>query len=369
MSNSTMKNNIIIHLLKVILLTVICNIGYSLENKIIFKINNKAFTTIDYDFRIQYLDFVGNNQNLDKETVLSDFISANLFYENFIARKNNNIKKIEIKIEEIYNNIYEINKKNEKKYDYEINKKNILRNIKIDYYRKLILEEVLNTNINNLNISIKDIDLLYDIKISYINFNNGKTKNLYDKILNLDNINKENIQKFLKNNNVNFFIKEKEIINIDKIDLRIKNNILSNNNFFVLDINNKISIIFIEKKFETFESIIVELFSVRSDNILNEEILSCENLLSNNNLNLVSKEYKYKNLNNELKNNLVNINDYYLFNNNNENIYVVLCDIKFDKQILKNLNFNKLINSNVSSIEKKLINKFSKMYNLILINA
>ena len=47
-----MKNNIIIYLIKVILLTFICNIGYSLENKIIFKINNKAFTTIDYDFRI-----------------------------------------------------------------------------------------------------------------------------------------------------------------------------------------------------------------------------------------------------------------------------------------------------------------------------
>ena len=166
-----MKNNIIIYLIKVLLLTFICNIGYSLENKIIFKINNKAFTTIDYDFRIQYLDFVGNNQNLDKEIVLNDFISANLFYENFVARKNFNIKEIEIKIEEIYNNIFETNKKNEKKYDYENNKNNILRNIKIDYYRKLILEEILNTNINNFNISIKDIDLLYDIKISYINFN------------------------------------------------------------------------------------------------------------------------------------------------------------------------------------------------------
>ncbi len=364
-----MKNKIKIYLLKVILLTFICNIGYSLENKIIFKINNKAFTTIDYDFRIQYLDFVGNNQSLDKEIVLNDFISANLFYENFIARKDYNIKEIEKKIEEIYNNIFEINKKNKKIYKYEINKKNILRNIKIDYYRKIILEQTLNTNINNFNISIKDIDLLYDIKISYINFNDGKTKNLYNRILNLDNINFDNIQKFLKQNEINFFIKQKEIINIDKIDLRIKNNILSNNNFFVLDINNKISLIFIEKKFETFESIIVNLFSVRSESTLNDEILSCQNLLNNNNLNILSKEYKYKDLNNELKNNLVNINDYYLFNNNSENIYVVLCDIKFDKKILENLNFNKLINSNVSSIEKKLINKFSKMYNLILINA
>ena len=34
----------------------------SLENKIIFKINDKAFTTLDYEKRIQYLDFVGNNK-------------------------------------------------------------------------------------------------------------------------------------------------------------------------------------------------------------------------------------------------------------------------------------------------------------------
>ena len=36
------------------------------ENKIIFKINDKAYTSLDYEKRIKYLDFVGNNENLNK---------------------------------------------------------------------------------------------------------------------------------------------------------------------------------------------------------------------------------------------------------------------------------------------------------------
>ena len=52
---------------------------FGTENKIIFKINNKAFTTLDYVQRLEYLDFVGNNQDLDKDTIINDYISANLF--------------------------------------------------------------------------------------------------------------------------------------------------------------------------------------------------------------------------------------------------------------------------------------------------
>ena len=351
-------------------LLFVFNISQAVENNIIFKIKDKAFTKVDYELRVQYLDFVGSNQYLNKETILSDFISANLFYEHFLTKKNYNIKELEIKIEEIFTNIYYTNIDNNKKYKYEINKSNILKNIKIDYYRKLILEEILNTNINNISVSSKDIDLLYNINISYINFSNENSKELYERIINLEEINIDTVQDLLKKNNINFFIKQKEVINnIDKIDSRIKKNILSNNNLFILDNKNEYSIIFIDKKFETFESIIVNLFSIRSDSKLDNQILNCKNLSNNNNLETINKEYKYENLNEELKNNLINVNDYILFNNNNENIYIVLCDIKFDQNILQNYNFNKLINSNVSSIEKKLIDKYAKMYNLIKINA
>ena len=51
--------------------------------------------------------------------------------------------------------------------------------------------------------------------------------------------------------------------------------------------------------------------------------------------------------------------------NNNEYVYIILCEIKFDKEILNNNNFNKMVNLNISEIENKFINKYSKIYNLI----
>ena len=87
-----------------------------------------------------------------------------------------------------------------------------------------------------------------------------------------------------------------------------------------------------------------------------------------NKANIVNKEYKFIDLNNEIKTKLININDYIKFNNDEENIYVILCNITFDKKILNNLNLNKLINLNVDEIEKKFIKDYSEIYNLVIIN-
>ena len=76
----------------------------------------------------------------------------------------------------------------------------------------------------------------------------------------------------------------------------------------------------------------------------------------------------FKELNNELKKSLIDINDYVNFYNNDENVYVVLCDIIFDIDLLNNMNFNKLINDNALKFEKKFINKYSKIYKLIKLN-
>ena len=100
------------------------------------------------------------------------------------------------------------------------------------------------------------------------------------------------------------------------------------------------------------------------------DFLKCDNLVNNQNtINSVNKEYKIINLNDELKKNLVNINDYYKYVNNNEHIYIILCDIKFNSKKLQNINLNKLINQNVNEIEKKFIRKYSDVYNLIKFDA
>ena len=51
-------------------------------------------------------------------------------------------------------------------------------------------------------------------------------------------------------------------------------------------------------------------------------------------------------------------------NDNTNNIYIVLCNIRFDKEKLNNLNFNKLINISVSEMENEFIETYSKIYNL-----
>lgn len=338
------------------------------ENKIIFKINDKPFTSFDYEMRVRYLEFVGSNANLNKNVIINDFISANIFFEYYI--KSNNKENLDKKINEIFDNINNTNENNNKKLSYEIDKQSILLNIKLDYVRKIILEKILNSNINNLNISKDEIDLLYNFKIKYLNFEIENISNIKKEIEKLDIKNFHNIKLILESKKIDFFFKEEDINNINEVEKKIKQNILSNNNFFILSKLNKHSIIFFEKSFETFNGIIVNIKSVRSKNFIGAENLLCDNLSKNKeSFEIVSKEYKLIDLNNELKRKLVNINDYVKFSSNDENVYVVMCDIKFDKEVLNNINFNKLINKNVTEIEKKFISKYSKLYNLILINV
>ncbi len=341
----------------------------SLENKILFKLNDNAYTSLDFEMRLRYLDFVGSNQNLSDEIILDDFISANIFYEYFINVNNNN-ENFNNKIEKIYNDIIEINKKNKKNYIYEINKENILFNIKIDFIRKTILENILNSSLNTLNIPKEEIDLLYKFKLRYLNFSTTNYNEIKKEINNLENLTFENVKSLLENNNIVFFTKEKEINNIDKTNKIIKDNIIANNNYLIIKKNNKISKIFIEKRFETLNGLVAELYSYKSKIELDDNDLICKNLKNiNNDPNIINKEYNFSELNNELKDNLININDYVKLNNNKENIYIILCGIKFDKEKLSNFNLNKIINLNASIIEDNFINKYSKIYNLKMINA
>ena len=368
MKNSKKIINVIIYFYIFFVVIVISNKDlFGSENKIIFKINNKAFTTLDYLQRLEYLDFVGNNQDLDKDIIINDYISANLFFEyyNNLNNKNN----YEVKINEIFENILKINENNNKIYEYEINKENIIHNIQIDFIRKSILENIINNNYEELNSKIDEIDLLYKFNITYINFNSSSNLNIIKKIKNLKNIKIEKVTQLLEDNNITYFSKFREIDNIYKTNKRIRDNILQNNNFFIIESNNSLSLIFIQKEFETYEGLMANIFSIKTKNDINKEYLLCSNLSNlKNESHITNKEYKFSNLNNELKENLTSINDFIKYQSNDENIYIVLCDIKYNEEKLNNINFNKLLNNNVSEIEKQFIDKYSKIYNLIQIN-
>ena len=336
----------------------------SQDNRIIFKINDHAFTSLDLEKRKKYLDFVGNNSDLNQDTIINDFISANIFYEYY--NNLNNKENFENKVLQIYENIIEINANNKKQYKYRLVKENLLYNIKIDFIRKNILEKILNSNFKNINKSKEIIDLLYNFKIIYINFYNQKNSKIFEKINSLIRPNEKDIKKILSDNKIDYFIKESEVNNIFQIDERIKNNIISNKDFLVIKNNNLNSLILIKRRFETLDGIIANLYSVKSKYELEINLLKCENLSNHKDkFNIVNKEYYFKELNDDLKNNLININDNVKFFNDDEYIYVILCDIKFDQDILNNINLNKVINSNVGNIEKNFISKYSKIYNLI----
>ena len=358
--------NYIVFSLLVIISSIYSQIVLSADNKIIFKINDKAFTTLDYQKRKQYLNFVGNNNDLSKDFIINDFISANLFFE-YYTRLNLNLELNEI---QVFENIKKANKKNKREFDLQLNEDKILLNIKIDLARKVILENMLNSNSRNLNVPIEEIDLLYKFKLNYINFYNLDAKKIVNEINSLKNIDIEKIRNFLNDKKISYFEKKQEINNIEKIDKRIKDNILSNNNFFIFEKNKKVTIVLIEKSFETFNGLNANIYSVRSKIELSDNDLKCNNLNKlNNKANIIQKEYRFSDLNNEIKTKLININDYIKFNDNEEKIYVILCNIKYDKKILNNLNLNKLINLNVDEIEKKFIKDYSKIYNLIIING
>ena len=182
----------------------VCQKSIAKENKIIFKINNNAFTTIDYEARIKYLDFVGNNENLNNEIILNDFISANIFYEYYKNLKQKN--KYDQKIIDIFENILKTNSKNNKIYSYELDKESIFNNIKIDLIRKEILESILNRNFNQFSNLNSEIDLLYKFEIKYINLE--KNDELIDIIDMLDVKSFENIISLLEEKRL-YFIKKR----------------------------------------------------------------------------------------------------------------------------------------------------------------
>ena len=82
-----------IYLIKIIIFLLIYSSqinSASLENNvIIFKINNKAFTNIDLERRIRYIELVNNldSNYLDKlntSEILDDYITSLIFYEYYI---------------------------------------------------------------------------------------------------------------------------------------------------------------------------------------------------------------------------------------------------------------------------------------------
>ncbi len=361
-------------MLRVILIYFVINVlhlnqSIGLENKILFKINNISYTSFDINSRQVYLKFIGDEKIKNINEIINDFISVNLFRE--YNKKIFNDKYLESEIREIYNNIIE--KRNNPE-DINFNnefKNNILINLKLDLNRKKILEEILNTKRNIIFSEEEEIDLLYNIEINYVSFKEEEEdSDIYNQLMNNNFNNIIKIQEFLNKNNINYFSKKTEINKINEVDANIKNKILTNERFFMIKKSNLISFFQITKKFETEEEIIAEIYSVEVSNKTKKENISCDNIenFDKNIYKINRKEYEYKKLNNKIKENLIQKNDFLIINNENKITYILLCNLKFNREILNNFNLNKKINKIVSRAESQFVKKYSEKFNLIYIN-
>ncbi|MDC0217227.1 hypothetical protein OAJ70_03850 [Pelagibacteraceae bacterium] len=354
-----------IYLIKIIFFLLISNNTLAKENKIneiLFKINNKVFTNVDLQKRIDYVELINNNfkssefSEKEKRAMQDDYISSLIFYEYFLQNK--------IIFKELNNEVEKIYKKNfaDKKELNGTEIKNFKFNIKIDFIRNMIIEKKLNLNKNIFLQEAQTIDLLYNYNLKYIKI---KEKLINSKLVqNVKDRNEFNkLNKYLIENKINFFYKEKDINDNTAISKTIKNIIYQNLPIFINKNNGYLTIVSTSKNLESYEGVYVELINFKTNDPLEKRQLKCNNLKESIDIDkTIFKKYEYSKLNNQIKNNLKSINDYILFKDNNEYNYIILCDLTYDKELLENINFNKNVNSLVNKIQINFLKKYKNEY-------
>ncbi len=321
------------------------------ENKILFKINNQSFTTIDYNNRINYLKLVNDNLEENFIYIVEDYISVILF-SNFFERKNNVIN-LDLEAQKIYNQIKEDLKINNTD---NINKQLIYDNIKLDLSRKYTIENFLNERKNEI-FEQDNLNTLYKYFISYISINKSNNFN----IDNIDDINE--LKKLLDSKGIKFYLKEKNVDQINSINPIILEKLKINKFNFKIENEETETFIFVTKNFKTYDGLIAKLYQLSTTEYLEKRNLNC-NYITNLN-DILFKEYEYLKLNENIRDNLLQINDYIIFENNEIINYVFLCDLKFNIDIIKNITTNEKINRIAVEIENNFLKQYSLEYNLI----
>ncbi len=329
------------------------------DNKIIFKVNENIFSTIDLKNRIKYLEILNSSEfNSEmKIEVINDFYSTVIFYEYV---KNNNFLNNILKKESA--NIYQDIILNNNDMNNYLNVETIKNNIKYDFSRKIVLENILDNYKEYIFSNPNDINFIYNYKIKYITIpiENLISDKEFQKII--DSQNFYQIIDYLDLRKFNYHFEEVEIKDYNKINKKIKN-LTNYNKQHLLEKNSDFyKLVKVEKRLGINNGVYFRLVNIETDQKLEIEQEDCNYIKTFNNIKS-SKEYEFNKLNNEIKNNLVSINDYIIFKNNNLYNYIFLCEIRVNDEFLKEININKKINIIAQNIESDFINKYSKLYN------
>lgn len=356
-----------IYLIKLTFFLLVCfnlNAKENLGSEIIFELNNKFFTNVDLENRTKYISKknkinTSKFNEIEKKEIQDDYISSLIFNEYYIENRifynnlNNEIDSIFLK------SILNTNEISEEEI------KNFKFNIKIDLIRKKIIEENLNSNKNSLLEVTNELDLIYNYNTKYIILKNSLSNfQLVKKINNRNDFN--NFKNVLEENQIDFFYKEEDINNNNVISNKIKKMIDENLSIHINNKNGYINIISIDKNLESFEGIFVKLVNLTSKTTINKNDLQCNQINKNrDNEKTIYKEYEYSKLNNKIKKNLKSINDFILFNENDNYNYIILCDLTYDEKILKNINFTKNVNLLVNKIQNNFVKKYKNEFKFV----
>ena len=328
------------------------------ENKIIFKINNKIYSELDFRYRINYLEEINGikySTNFEKD-LKDDFFNSVIFFE-YVSNNNkwNNILIKETK--KIFKNIKnDLNLSNSLKDDV------IIKNINYDYSKKLVLEDLLRNYNEYIFNEPNDINFIYNYKIKYITIpiDNLLSKNIIAKINKIKN--SEELIYFLKEDNIKYKIVSKDIKDLKIISNRIRKLLNSSNKINIEKNNDFFQITIFEKNLEFTQGVFYSLINIETDIKLSKDKENCHYIKSLINIKS-SKEYEFNKLNENIRNNLKDINDFLIFQNNNKLNYIFLCQIRVNENFLKDVNINKKINFLAKNIEIDFVNKYSKQYN------
>ncbi|MBO6465582.1 MAG: hypothetical protein HVK41_06040 [Pelagibacteraceae bacterium] len=346
-----------LNLIKSLIILIIISISVKAEEveKILFSINDDIYTTVDLYNRIKYLKIISiNNANLTYENYLKDFISVILYNE---QAKEYNIIINEKTLNDFYNSLL-INYKKEKSNIY-ISEEELLKNVRYDYQRKTIIENLLNEKKDSILKEEDNILDIYNIKLDYFTFNKDINENL-DKIIELIDFNEIDLsKKNLKQKSIDYFYFSKVINSFNNIDDILKKEIINNKKIIIIKRNNYILIGKTIREFKNNINLNITFFKISSNKEINNELIYCENIDNIKTEKSISVEkfdrIEISKLSNFIKKNLISINDKIQINEDNSKYYLILCEFNYNSKNSKEVIINNKINDELLKIKNNFL--------------
>ena len=354
--------------LLLVIIILICQPSFGKNvNNLLFSLNNKIYTTIDLENRINYLRLI-NSPLTNYEEILDDYIKV-IFFDQYYRNKNENENELFDIVNKYYKDLIKGNEKINSQNNYK--KDIIFQQIKLDMQRKILIERELDKYRDLIfTDNISEINNIYNIYISYISVDKDTKKKL-ENLLNrkeLENI--LEVKKLLDENKFDYLFKTKKLNNTENLDISIKEAIVKNYKNFILDTSDNFVIGKIDKIIKNDKNIDFRLLEIQTNVFIDNNLLKCENienLKKNVGIKIVERnDIKYNSLNDYIKENMSSINDFILFKKDSFNIYVLLCDITYNNEYFDNININENIDLIVKKIENDLIFNKSTKYNFYL---